>query len=356
MPDFLLRLLADRRFQRWAARFPLTRPVARRNTRALFDLCAGFIYAQVLAACVQLDVFELVAAQPRTASDLSKIWAMPADAAACLLQAAVALRLLSRRSADRFGLGLLGAALRGNPAVSAMITHHALLYEDLRDPVGLLRQQRGATQLGRYWAYAGSAAPGELGGAATGDYTGLMAASQPIIADEVLSAYDFRPHRCLLDVGGGDGSFLAAVAEAAPSVQLMLFDLPSVASAAQLRLGERATCVGGDFRGSALPSGADIVSFVRVLHDHDDATVAHLLRLARAALPVGGRVLIAEPMADDPSAAAYFGVYLRAMGSGRPRFAAELIGTLAAAGFEHCRLLSTPTPLLARVIVARCKS
>jgi demethylspheroidene O-methyltransferase len=356
MPDFLLRLLADRRFQRWAARFPLTRPVARRHTRALFDLCAGFIYAQVLAACVQLEVFDRVAERPRSADELADVWAMPADAAACLLQAAVALRLLSRRSGDRFGLGLLGAALRGNPAVSAMIRHHALLYEDLRDPVGLLRQPGGATRLGSYWAYAGAAAPGELSEAATGDYTGLMAASQPMIADEVLRAYDFRRHRCLLDVGGGDGSFLVAVAAAAPGVRLMLFDLPSVAAAAAVRLGARAMCVGGDFRTVALPAGADIVSFVRVLHDHDDATVAHLLLLARAALPPDGRVLIAEPMADDPSAAAYFGIYLRAMGSGRPRTAAELMGMLAEAGFGRGRMLATPTPLLARVIVAPCKS
>ena len=49
--------LADPRFREWATRFPLTRPVARRRTRALFDLCAGFVYAQVLHACIELRVF-----------------------------------------------------------------------------------------------------------------------------------------------------------------------------------------------------------------------------------------------------------------------------------------------------------
>jgi demethylspheroidene O-methyltransferase len=52
------RLLASPGFQRWAAAFPLTRPVARRHTRELFDLVAGFVYSQVLAACVALDLFE----------------------------------------------------------------------------------------------------------------------------------------------------------------------------------------------------------------------------------------------------------------------------------------------------------
>ena len=58
------RLLASRRFQRWAAAFPLTRPIARRRARALFDLCAGFVYSQVLFACVRLKLFDALAAGP----------------------------------------------------------------------------------------------------------------------------------------------------------------------------------------------------------------------------------------------------------------------------------------------------
>ncbi len=34
----------------FAIRYPLTRPVARRRAAALFDLCAGFVYSQVLVA------------------------------------------------------------------------------------------------------------------------------------------------------------------------------------------------------------------------------------------------------------------------------------------------------------------
>ena len=46
-------LIRSPRFQRWAASFPLTRPVARRKANALFDLVAGFVYSQVLLACVR---------------------------------------------------------------------------------------------------------------------------------------------------------------------------------------------------------------------------------------------------------------------------------------------------------------
>jgi demethylspheroidene O-methyltransferase len=95
---------------------------------------------------------------------------------------------------------------------------------------------------------------------------------------------------------------------------------------------------------------------VRVLHDHDDDVVLALLRKARAALPPGGRLLIAEPMSGtrgaEPAGDAYFGFYLLAMGRGRPRTPAELQAMLVEAGFARSRLLGTHTPLLTRVLVA----
>ena len=118
-------------------------------------------------------------------------------------------KLLQRRSDGRYGLGSLGAALLGNPGVVAMIEHHAMLYDDLRDPIALLRGDVGAGQLAAYWPYAGSRKAADLSRDAIAPYTALMAASQPMIAQQVLSAYSFRGHRCLLDVGGGDGSFIA---------------------------------------------------------------------------------------------------------------------------------------------------
>ena len=46
------------RFQRWAAAFPLTRRLARRDGERLFDLMAGFVYSQTLLACVELGLLQ----------------------------------------------------------------------------------------------------------------------------------------------------------------------------------------------------------------------------------------------------------------------------------------------------------
>src|SRR4051812_45776603 len=144
------RLLASEAFRRWALAFPLTRPIARRRATALFNLGAGFVYAQVLAACVQLRLFDHLFERPRTAAELAPRLGLRPEAAERLLAAAVPLGLAARRGGGRYGLGPLGAAVVDNPGVVAMIEHHALLYRDLADPVALLRgESAGTTELAR---------------------------------------------------------------------------------------------------------------------------------------------------------------------------------------------------------------
>lgn len=356
------RLLASRAFQRWAAGFVFTRPIARARARSLFDLVAGFVYSQVLLASVRLGLFELLAQQPLTLPELSSRLGLNAEAARRLLDAAVALKLLERRRHQRYGLGPLGAPLVGNTALQSMIEHHGALYDDLRDPVALLRGSGGAAGLSTYWPYAGDGAPSQLDAASVARYSALMSASQPLVADEILDAYAVASHRCLMDVGGGEGTFLAAAAQRAPSLQLMLFDLPAVADRARerfaaLALTPRARAVGGDFLSQPLPVGADLITLVRVIHDHSDEGAMTLLRSACQSLPPGGTLLLAEPMArsagDETMGDAYFGFYLWAMGRGRARSSGELTQMLKAAGFAQVRRLRTNMPLQTGLLMAR---
>lgn len=343
------RLLANADFQRWAARFPLTRSVARGRARGLFDLTAGFVYSQVLAACIELGLLEMLVAGPLTTAEIAARLDLPPAAATRLLVAAEALGLVEELGAGRYALGAEGAALRGNPGVADMVRHHRMLYADMADPVAFLRRGQGGGALAGYWPYA----TGQEGDA--GAYSTLMAVSQPMIARQVLAAYSFGRHRALLDIGGGEGKFVGAVAERHPELTLTVFDLPEVAARARLALDGRATVVGGSFIDDPLPVGADLITLVRILHDHDDAVAQALLVKITAALPVGGRLLIAEPMAGTPGAkgvGAYFSAYLWAMGSGRPRTSAEIGEMLTRAGLGRWREHRTDMPLIARVIVA----
>ncbi len=351
------RLLASARFRELASAFPPTRPIARRRAGALFDLATGFVHTQILLAAVRSGLPAILLADTPDADTLAERLRLPPDSARRLLDAAAALRIARRRRDGRYAIGALGAALIGQDGLLAMIEHHALLYDDLRDPLALLRGEGPPTRLSLFWPYAGGAvAPDDAG-----PYSDLMARSQAMIADEVLAAWPVRRHRVILDIGGGDGAFLERVGRRARRARLLLFDLPPVASRARARfrrsgLDRRAAAIGGDFRTDPLPRGADLATLVRVLHDHDDETVRGLLRRVREALPPGGTLLIAEPMAGTPGAPAmgdaYFGFYLLAMGRGRPRTAREIDGMLAEAGFARRTLLRGRIPLLSRAIAA----
>ncbi len=352
------RVIGDPRFQRLALRFPLTRAVARRRAGALFDLVAGFTYSQTLFAGVQSGLLSALADGPLTLDAVARRISVPAAGADRLLRACAALGLVEPLGA-RWVLGTQGAALLGNRGIAEMIAHHQLLYADLADPLTLLRKGGGGGRLEDFWQY--TADPGSGVGERIAPYSALMTASQPLVADRVIEAYDFTRHRRVLDVGGGGGAFLAALREHAPGPELALFDLPAVTRLAADRFAEgqnRApiTVYPGNFLNDPLPPGFDLITLVRIVHDHDDGPALSLLRATHAALPAGGRLLVAEPMAGTRGAEAagdaYFGMYLLAMGSGRPRTARELCALLKAAGFSRVREAATTLPLTVRVLLA----
>lgn len=347
--DWRNRTLADPVFQDWAASFPLTQPIARRRAREIFDLTAGFVYSQVLFACVELGVLEALEGGALTAAALADKTGLPEEGATRLARAAAALGLLERRG-QGFALGPHGAALLGNRGVFAMILHHRALYSDLRDPSAFFRSRSRDTELARFWNYSG----GE-----SRPYSTLMEATNALISAEALHAYSFARHRHVLDLGGGSGAFLRKLKARHPHLKATLCDLPGVAEIARRRFAEEgvdADVVACDFRREALPEGPDIVTLIRVLHDHDDDVARLLLAKIRKSLPQGATLLIAEPMADTPGARpmgdAYFGVYLWAMGAGRPRSSAEISQLLREAGFAHAKCLRSRRPILTSIVVA----
>ncbi len=189
----------------------------------------------MLAACLRLDLFRILADGPLAPDELARRLDLPPDRTLCLLRAAASLGLLTHLRDGRFALGDLGAALLGNPSVAAMVAHHAMLYDDLRDPVALLRGTHAPTRLSGYWAYAGSDDPAGVDAASVESYSALMGASQALVARDILEAYPLDPHAHLLDVGGGEGAFAVEAARSAPHLHVTLFDLPPVAARAERR-------------------------------------------------------------------------------------------------------------------------
>lgn len=357
--SWLTRLAASRGFQRWAARFPLTRGFVRREGAAMFDLVAGFCHSQILQALVVLELPQLLLAQELPLEALARVAAVPPERMQVLLSGGVAIGLLKQRPNGDYALTTRGAALAGVPGLPGMIAHHAVLYRDLADPVAFFRGET-ETELARFWPYVfGAEGAHDPDVAAT--YSQLMADSMALVAEDTLAAVDLRSVRQIMDVGGGTGAFLATVGAQYPDMRLTLFDLPAVVPAAQerfARLGlmDRAQVVAGSFRDDPLPVGADMISLVRVLYDHADETVLALLRAVHSALPPGGRVLISEPMTggDRPARAgdAYYALYCMAMRTGRARSVAQIGGLLTEAGFTRVRRHRSPRSYVTSILTA----
>lgn len=360
--DWRNRQLANPDFHRRARRNPFMRFMARRRARSLFDLCSGFVYSQILSSCVQLELFDLLEQGAMSRDAISREIGLDRNATDVLLRSATSLKLIEYRGEDCYGLGIHGAALLANPGVCKMIEHHAFLYRDMTDPVSLLKRDQDATMLSMFWDYAGAREQQCGSTLGTEPYTELMSASQAMVAEQIIDSYPLKTHQRLLDVGGGDGTFLRTVAAAAPDLSLMLFDLPPVAEQARAQFAQSSipnevSCFGGSVFENELPAGADIISLVRIVHDHNDDAALAILKRCRAALPVGGTLLVAEPMArekiGDPATDAYFGFYLHAMGRGRPRTAQELSSLIEQAGFSRCSSARTHLPMLTSLLVAR---
>ncbi|RDI55374.1 methyltransferase [Nocardia mexicana] len=115
--------------------------------------------------------------------------------------------------------------------------------------------------------------------------------------------YDFAPFHTVADIGGGDGTLLAAVLNANSGLRGILYDTPEGSAQAAETLSvqgvsERCTVVAGDFFAAA-PAGADLYLLKSIMHDWDDERAAVILGHIRRVLPDSGRVLIVEPILPD---------------------------------------------------------
>jgi demethylspheroidene O-methyltransferase len=353
--------ISNPKFQEWASRFPLTRRTSRRSAEEVYDLVSGFVYSQTLLACVEFDLLNAAQREAIDPVSLAHAKGLDADRLGMLCQAGTALELLTRQRDGRYGLGRLGAAVIGVPGLELMIRHHRMFYRDLADPDALMKDEV-ETQLSQYWPYVGGNKTHDLAPDVAKTYSELMATSQQLVATQTLRAVSLRGVSHLVDVGGGTGAFLTAVAAQYSAPHLTVFDLPSVAeearrSLAQAGLAERIQVAGGSFLDDPLPAGADAVSLIRVLYDHDDSTVRPLLKAVFEALPKGGLLLISEPMSGGakPTKAgdAYFGFYTMAMTTGRPRSAARHAELLSEAGFSGIRHHATDTAFVTNVLTAQ---
>jgi hypothetical protein len=161
----------------------------------------------------------------------------------------------------------------------------------------------------------------------------------------------------VVDVGGGDGVFLAKILAACPFLTGTLFDHPHVIVKADPTftasgLAARCNACAGDFFMSVPEGDAYLLKWI--LHDWADTNAIKILRACRAAIEPGGRIFVVEFVIDPPNAGPegkYMDLMMVVMNGGRERARDDFDSLLIEAGF--CITEVMPTSSLLSVIECR---
>jgi hypothetical protein len=150
---------------------------------------------------------------------------------------------------------------------------------------------------------------------------------------ERLDRVEWRGDETVIDVGGGNGSLLAALLQRQPGLSGVVFDLPETVRDEEA-LGERITFVEGSFFESVPEGDAYVLS--TILHDWDDGSAAEILRTIHAGGPAGARLLLLEavvPSGNEPGGGKWLDLLMLALFAGRERNEAQWRTLLDAEGF-----------------------
>jgi O-methyltransferase len=182
-------------------------------------------------------------------------------------------------------------------------------------------------------------------------FNGAMSQGTQLTAALLPTAYDFDRFRTVVDIGGGDGTLIAAILRAHPALRGILFDTPgglgqAEATLRQATVLDRCEIRSGDFFTCA-PAGGDLYLLKSVIHDWDDERATTILGHCRRAIADGGRLLIIESVLPETVDASVSPItYLSDLNmmvnlGGRERTRADFDQLCRQAGFT----LTTVTPL-----------
>ena len=272
---------------------PPTKPILK-----LLDLIQSHRVTAVIYVAAKLGIAELLRDGPQTLDELAKATAADKDALGRLLTALSTLGICSLAGEDRYCVTEIGAGLDGDAEHS--FKHWAIFEGEMLSKSwnGMLESITTGKTAAEIQNVANSfdlmaRVPENIS-----IFNAAMTDMTRLVTPDVLRAYDFGAISHLMDVGGGSGELIGAVAKKYPNIRGTVFDLPRCAEVAnhhfdRLGISDRAGFRAGDFFQS-IPSGADAIILKSVIHDWNDERSCIILRNCRQALPKDGTLLLVE--------------------------------------------------------------
>jgi orsellinic acid C2-O-methyltransferase len=318
----------------------------------LLRMIWGLHISRAIYLAAEFGIADQLAAGTRTTAELAKATESDEPSLYRVLRLLAALGVLTEPEPGTFGLTVLGDRLRSDAPASmrnwAMLadTIGLAAHEPILDAV---RTGKSGAEIA-YGVRGMAHARGDAARAARFD--AAMSERTAAFAPSVAADYDFAGMRVIADIGGGQGTLLAAILRRHRQLTGVLFDLPDVADRAaqvlrEAGVADRCEIVTGDFF-DGVPGGADAYLLANVLHDWEDGRAVRILRGCRDAMRPGGRVLIVERLIpEDPRDAVpvlLSDLNMLLVTGGRERTNAEWGTLLAAAGLRPGRIQPVAAP------------
>ena len=269
----------------------------------LFDLIQSHRVTAAIYVAARLGLAELLRDGPLALGQLAKATRADERALGRLLTALSTIGICSRSGEDRYALTDVGACL--DAAAEHSFKGWAFLEAELisKSWSGMLESimtgKTGAQLQGVEDSFELMGRTPEL----VDKFNAAMVELTRLVTPNVLQSYDFDGISHLMDVGGGSGELLGAIARQNRELHGTVFDLPRCAEAAgkhlrQIGVGDRVEFVAGDFF-EAVPAIADAIILKSIIHDWDDARSVTILRNCRRALPDSGKLLLVERLMPE---------------------------------------------------------
>lgn len=317
--------------------------------QTLLQMVSGYWVSQVIYVAAKLGIADFLQAEAKHCDELATLTGTDARALYRLMRALASLGIFAEGESGYFQLTPLAACLQSqapNSARSLVIMRGEEPYRAWGDLLYSIQTNASAFEriygMNLFQYHAENPEPAKI-------FDQAMTSLSSIESSAVLESYDFSAFHKLVDVAGGQGRLIAAILNAYPRIEGVLFDQDSVIATARPILKsagvlDRCQIVGGNFFERA-PTGGDAYLLKHILHDWDDERAIAILRSCHQAMVDTGKVLIVEqiiPPGNDPVVSKLYDLHMLVLcPGGRERTVAEYQSLLEATGFRLTGI--TPT-------------
>jgi len=309
----------------------------------------GMWAAQAVATVTRLGIPDQLARYPRSASELATVVGASPTALYRLLRAVAAVGVLRADAQGRFSLTPVGECLRSDVNESMRSLLIAEMAPAQWRPWGNL-EERVRRDKPSIKSALSTPAWDRMNSQKQQYFAEAMSGGTSRAIQSVLTSYSFVGARKVIDVGGSNGAFVAAVLQREPEASGVLFDLPDVIVGAgpalkSAEVADRVECIAGSFFES-VPAGGDVYLLRHVLQEWSDDECVQILRNVREAMSREGRIIVVEMLIVDDGPASFaplLDLDMLVMQAGKERTAKEYGALFASARLNLTNVISTPS-------------